>query len=254
MSRLKDKVAIITGASSGIGLSAASLFVVEGAKVILVARRERVLKELCDSLNRDGVVAHFIAGDLNDPTTMQKAIDMATQYYGRLDIAFNNAGLLGEYQLTHDTTDENWNHVIQNNLTSAFQSAREQLKVMLKQGYGSILFTSSFVGHHIGFPQMAAYAASKAGLIGLTKVMAAEYATSGIRVNALLPGGTNTSMGQEAASSPEVLEFVKSIHAMKRLAEPDEIAKVALFLVSDDASFITGSAVLADGGVTICKT
>jgi len=254
MNRLNGKVAIITGASSGIGYQASQLFVSEGAKVILLARRESILKQLCHELNVSGKVAHYIHGDLLNPQTMLKAIELALHLYGRLDIAFNNAGVVGEYQLTHETTDQNWNNVIQHNLTAAFQSAREQLKVMLKQQSGSIIFTSSFVGHHVGFPQMAAYASSKAGLIGLTKVMAAEYGKLGIRINALLPGGTDTPMGQEATSSPENLTFVQNLHALKRLARPEEIAQAALFLASDEASFITGSMLLIDGGVANTRT
>lgn len=254
MNRLDGKVAIITGASSGIGYKTSQLFVQEGAKVILIARRETILKQLCNELNANGQVAHYIAGDILNPQTMLKAIALALHLYDRLDIAFNNAGIVGEYQLTHETTDQNWNDVIQHNLTSSFQSAREQLKVMLKQQSGSIIFTSSFVGHHIGFPQMAAYASSKAGLIGLTKVMAAEYSKFGIRINALLPGGTDTPMGQKATSTPESLAFVQNLHALKRLAQPEEIAQAILFLASNEASFITGSMLLADGGVSITRS
>ncbi len=254
MNRLNGKVAIITGASSGIGYQTSQLFVREGAKVILIARRESILKQLCHELNANGKVAHYIHGNLLNPQTMLKAIELALHLYDRLDIAFNNAGVVGEYQFTHETTDQNWNEVIQHNLTAPFQSAREQLKVMLKQQSGAIIFTSSFVGHHVGFPQMAAYASSKAGLIGLTKVMAAEYGKLGIRINALLPGGTDTPMGQEATSTPESLAFVQNLHALKRLAQPEEIAQAALFLASDEASFITGSTLLVDGGISITRT
>lgn len=254
LNRLVGKVAIITGASSGIGYKASQLFVQEGAKVILIARRESILKHLCNELNVQQQVAHYIVGDISNPQSMLKAIDLANHLYGRLDIAFNNAATVGEYQLTHETTDQNWNSVIQQNLTAAFQSARAQLKIMLQQQNGCIIFTSSFVGYHVGFPHMAAYAASKAGLIGLTKVMAAEYGPLGIRVNALLPGGTDTPMGQEATATPDSLAFVQHLHALKRLAQPEEIAQAALFLASDEASFITGSTLLVDGGISITRS
>ncbi|MCG8432993.1 MAG: SDR family oxidoreductase, partial [Gammaproteobacteria bacterium] len=137
---------------------------------------------------------------------------------------------------------------------SAFLGAKYQIPAMIDSGGGSIVFTSSFVGYTVGFPNMSAYSASKAGLIGFTKAVAVEYGAQGIRVNALLPGGTDTPMGRESANTPEAVEFVKSIHALKRLAQPEEIAKSALYLASDSSSFTTGTALLVDGGVSICKT
>ena len=124
---------------------------------------------------------------------------------------------------------------------------------MAKNG-GSIIFTSSFVGYTLGMPQMADYAASKAGLIGLTKALATEYGAQAIRVNALIPGGTDTPMAREFGESPEVLEFVRNMHALKRTARPEEIAQAALYLASDVSRFTTGTAMLVDGGVSICKT
>ena len=124
---------------------------------------------------------------------------------------------------------------------------------MLKSG-GSLIFTSSFVGYTIGMPQKADYAASKAGLIGLTKALASEYGASGIRVNALLPGGTDTPMNREFGDSSEIVELVKNMHALKRTATPEEIAQSVLYLASDASSFTTGTAMLVDGGVSICKT
>jgi NAD(P)-dependent dehydrogenase (short-subunit alcohol dehydrogenase family) len=124
---------------------------------------------------------------------------------------------------------------------------------MQRQGGGSIVFTSSFVGYSAGMPGMAAYAASKSGLIGLTQTLAAEHGADGIRVNALLPGGTDTPMGRVVANSPEALSFVAGLHALRRIAQPEEIARSALYLASDDSSFTTGAALLADGGVSICR-
>jgi NAD(P)-dependent dehydrogenase (short-subunit alcohol dehydrogenase family) len=124
---------------------------------------------------------------------------------------------------------------------------------MLKRGGGSLIFTSSFVGYTAGLSGMAAYAASKAGLIGLVKVLAVEYGELGLRVNALLPGGTDTPMGRSVANSPEALAFVSKLHALKRIASPAEIAKAAVFLASEASSFVTGTAFLADGGASVCK-
>ena len=146
-----------------------------------------------------------------------------------------------------------WNDVVATNLTSAFLAAKAQVPVLARRGGGSIVFTSSFVGFsNGGLPGMAAYAASKAGLIGLTQSLGADYAGANVRVNALLPGGTITPMGGEG--NPDVLAFVTGLHPMKRMADPLEIAQAALFLLGDRSSFMTGSPMLVDGGVSVRLT
>ena len=147
-------------------------------------------------------------------------------------------------------SEANWNAVIATNLTSAFHAAKAQIPALLESGGGSLVFTSSFVGHTIGFAGMGAYGAAKAGLNGLVQCLAAEYGPLGLRVNALLPGGTLTEMAGEDAGYHD---YVRSIHALKRMAGPEEIARAALFLLSDEASFVTGTAMLADGGNSIFK-
>jgi NAD(P)-dependent dehydrogenase (short-subunit alcohol dehydrogenase family) len=147
----------------------------------------------------------------------------------------------------------NWNDVISVNLTAAFLAAKAQIPVMRKHGGGSIVFTSSFVGFsNGGMPGMGAYAASKAGLIGLVQSLACEHAPEGIRVNALLPGGTITPAGGEG--NPDVLAFISNLHPMKRMAKPEEIAQAAVFLLSDRSSFMTGSPMIADGGMSVRLT
>lgn len=253
MALLKNKVALITGASSGIGYASAKLFAKEGAKVVVGARRSKELNELVSEITSIGGEAVAVAGDVQSEAFNQQIVKTAVSEFGRLDIAFNNAGVLGKpTEITSQTIDE-WNQIIQTNLTSAFLASKYQIPAMKENG-GSIIFTSSFVGYTIGFPQQAAYAASKAGLIGLTKALASEYGEKNIRVNALLPGGTQTSMAKDFGDSPEVVEFVKRIHALKRTAEPEEIARSALYLASNLSSFTTGTALLADGGVSVCKT
>jgi len=256
MKKLQDKVAIITGASSGIGYATARLFAKEGAKLILTARREALLQELTAGIINEGGQAVYLAGDISKDDHVEALVQLALKRFGKLDIAFNNAGTLGASAPTESLTVEQWSETINTNLTSSFLCAKHQIPALQKNGGGNILFTSSFVGHTIGFPGMAAYAASKAGQIGLVKVMAAELGPQGIRVNAILPGGTDTPMNiaNDPSSGPEVRDFLNGLHALKRLASPEEIAKAALYLVSEEASFITGTATLVDGGASITKT
>lgn len=253
MNALKNKVAIVTGASSGIGRESARLFAREGASVVAVARREPELEALVDVITKDGGEALAISGDVADEAFAKSLVDQTLDRFGRLDVAFNNAGILGDMGPVTDMSLAEWNQVIATNLTSSFLAAKYQLPSMQSGGGGSLIFTSTFVGYTTGMPGMAAYAASKAGLIGLTQVLASEYGSQNIRVNALLPGGTDTAAAQEFASTPEAMEFVSSLHALKRIAKPEEIAQSALYLASDASSFTTGSAMLVDGGVSITR-
>lgn len=253
MAALADKVAIITGASSGIGRAAATLFAREGAKLVLVARRQAELDTLVGEIVRAGGDAAAIVGDVKDEATARDATELALDEFGGLDIGLNNAGTLGEMEPVAELSVDAWREVIDTNLTSAFLGAKYQLPAMLARG-GALIFTSSFVGHTVGMPGMAAYAASKAGLLGLMKVIAAEYGALGIRANALLPGGTDTPMGATVADTPETRAYVESLHALKRIATPDEIAHSALYLASAASSFTTGAVLLADGGVSIHRS
>jgi NAD(P)-dependent dehydrogenase (short-subunit alcohol dehydrogenase family) len=169
-------------------------------------------------------------------------------------VAFNNAGTVGTLGPTTEMATSDWEDTIRTNLTSAFLAAKYQIPAMVTRGGGSLIFTSTFVGYTVGFPNMAAYAASKSGLIGLTQALAVEFAARGVRVNALLPGGTDTPMGRTVASTPEALAFVRGLHAMKRVASSEEIAQSALYLASDASSFSTGTALLVDGGVSINRS
>lgn len=254
MPALSNKVAIVTGASSGIGYATAKLFAREGAKVVVAARRHEQLDTLVEEITLDGGQAVSLAGDVQDEAFAEALVELANGRFGGLHVAFNNAGTIGTTGSTPELSLTEWEETIRTNLTSAFLGAKYQLPAMLESHGGSMIFTSSFVGHTVGLPEMAAYAASKAGLIGLTQALASEFGPRGIRVNALLPGGTDTPMGRGVANTPETLAFVEGLHAMKRLALPDEIAQSALFLASDASSFITGSALLADGGVSVNRT
>ncbi|RFP16088.1 MULTISPECIES: SDR family oxidoreductase [unclassified Duganella] len=254
MHQLSGKVAIVTGASSGIGYETARLFAREGAKVVVTARRQAELNALVADIERDGGEAIAVAGDIRDEHLARALVETAVGRYGGLDIAFNNAGTTGDTAPASDTSIGTWQSTLDTNLTSAFLGAKYQLPAMIKRGGGSIIFTSTVVGSTIGFPGMGAYAASKAGLIGLMQVIAVEYGVHGIRANALLPGGTDTPMGRATANTPEARAFVEGLHALKRLALPEEIARSALYLASDASSFTTGSSLRVDGGASVNRT
>lgn len=249
MNLIKGKVAIITGASSGIGRAAATLFAANGAAVVLVARRQEPLDKLVRDILASGGQAIAIAGDVAEDRTHQNAVAAAQSAFGGLHIGFNNAGVVGAIKPLAEIEPQEWLEVISVNLTAAYLGARAQIPAMLEQGAGALVFTGSFVGNSVGLPGMGAYAAAKAGLMGLVRAIAADYAAAGIRANALLPGGTATEMAGDAAQR----EWAAGLHAMKRIAEPEEIAKAALFLASDMASFVTGSALWADGGNAAVK-
>jgi NAD(P)-dependent dehydrogenase (short-subunit alcohol dehydrogenase family) len=254
MTSLANKVAIVTGASSGIGYATSKLFAREGARVIVAARRSAELDALVAEIRAAGGEAVALAGDVKDEAYARALVGLAVDRFGGLDVAFNNAGTLGAMGPTPDVSLAGWRDTMETNLTSAFLAAKFQLPAMLERGGGSLIFTSTFVGHTVGFPGVAAYAASKAGLIGLTQALAAEFGPRRIRVNALLPGGTDTPMAHAMNETEEALAFVASLHALKRIARPEELARSALYLASDASSFMTGAALLVDGGVSINRT
>lgn len=247
---LDNKTFIVTGASSGIGAAAALLLASKGANVVLGARRKTELDQLVGQITQSNGNAVCVSGDVSDETYAQALVSCAKDEFDGLDGAFNNAGMTGDMGPVPNMQSSNWHDVLDVNLSSGFYAAKYQIPALRENGGGSIVFTSSFVGHTVGLPGMAAYAAAKAGLIGMTQVLAAEHGPENIRINALLPGGTMTPMAGDDASFHEV---VRGLHALKRMAEPLEIAKVAMFLLSEDASFVTGSAMVADGGNSINK-
>jgi NAD(P)-dependent dehydrogenase (short-subunit alcohol dehydrogenase family) len=254
MPALINKIALVTGASSGIGRATAKLFAAEGAQVVVTARRHDELEKLVAEIAAAGGKAMALAGDVKDEAFAQSLVAAAIRSFGGLDIAFNNAGALGEMGPTPHVSLSGWTDTIETNLTSAFLGAKYQIPAMLDRGGGSLIFTSSFVGYTAGMPGVAAYAASKAGLVGLTQALAAEFGPRGVRVNAILPGGTDTAAAQAMIGTPEGRAFVEGLHALKRIAVPEEIAKSVLYLASDASSFTTGTAMLVDGGVSINRT
>jgi NAD(P)-dependent dehydrogenase (short-subunit alcohol dehydrogenase family) len=241
--RLDGKVAIITGAGSGMGEATARLFHREGARVVLAdisGEQEKVAKEL-----GDGAVA--VHTDVSKPDDVAAMVDTAVSTFGKLDILFNNAGIDGLQSPTGEYPKDAWDEVIAVNLSGPFLGMRYGIPAMIKNGGGSIISTAS-VAAKVAFVNMPAYCAAKAGLVQLTKTAAVEYAKQGIRVNAILPGVINTGMIPNIPR--EVIKGMEEVTPQNRIAEASEIATVALFLASDDASFITGEGVTVDGGYT----
>lgn len=249
---LENKTIVVTGASSGIGAAAAVLFAAEGANVVMGARRRNELENLADQIIAGGGKAAWLAGDVSDEAYAPALVDLALDRFGGLDGAFNNAGTMGDLASVPDMGTANWNTVLAVNLTSAFYSARAQIPALVESGGGSLVFTGSFVGYsNGGMPGMGAYAAAKAGLLGLIQSLASQHGAEGVRINALLPGGTMTAM---AGTDSQVHEFIAGLHPVKRLASPGEIAQAALFMLSDRALFMTGAAMLVDGGISVRLT
>ena len=246
---LENKIAIVTGASSGIGRAAARLFAAEGAAVVVNARRADDLQAVVGDIEAAGGRAFAVAGDVGEDETHARLIEAARDMFGGLDIAFNNAGAVGPFKPLADVTPREWNETLSVNLTGAFLGARRQIPAMLARGGGSIIFTSTFVGTSVGIPNMGAYASAKAGLMGLVKGITADYGSRGIRANALLPGGVDTPAAGDRAQK----EWAAGLHALKRIAQPEEIAQAALFLAGPMATFVAGAALFADGGNAAVK-
>lgn len=249
MMLLQGKSVIVTGASSGIGRAAAHVFAAEGARLVLVARGADRLNAVAQEIARTGSSAVACPGDVTEPATHERAVAAAQDAYGRLDGAFNNAGAVGAMKPLAELSPDEWGSALAANLTSAFLAVRAQVPALLASGGGSLVFTGSFVGNSVGLPGMGAYAAAKAGLGGLVKALAADYAHLGIRANALLAGGTDTPM----AGGEDNKAWAAQLHPIRRIARPEEIANAALFLLSDLASFVIGSELWADGGNAATK-
>jgi len=248
--RLKDKVALVTGASSGMGLEIARLFAGEGASVVVVARRKDRLTALVDQITASGGKAVAVAGDVTREEDVRNAVQTAVTTYGRLDIVINNAGLMDRMDPVADLDDDIWNAVIDVNLTGPMRFFRAAIPEMEKAGGGAFVTVAS-VGGICGGRAGAAYTASKHGVVGLAKNVAYAYARKGIRSNVIAPGGVST----EILTGKDLNEEGAKIYAAgtatnPRMGEPMEVARLALFLASDEASLVNGAVVTADAGWT----
>ena len=245
--RLKDKVALVTGGASGIGRATAELFAREGARVA-VADYNSDGRDTAQTIKAAGGEGIFIQVDVSDSGQVAKMVEAALQAYGRIDILFNGAGIL-YYGTVLETDEQAWNRVISINLTGTYLCCRAVVPHMIRQGGGSIINVASTVGAHDACANAVAYVTSKGGVTLFTKAMAIDHARQGVRVNALVPGATDTPMIRKALT-PEALETLAASHPVGRLGRPEELAKAVLFLASDDASFVTGTAMYVDGGQT----
>lgn len=247
MKLLENKVALVTGAGSGIGKAIAFLYATEGAKVIVNDISEKNGQLVVDQIKSKGGEAFFIEADASKEEDVQKLIQETVRKYGKLDIACNNAGIGGEQNLTGEYSINGWNKVIDINLNGVFFGCKYQLEQMEKNGGGVIVNMASIHGT-VAAPMSPAYTATKHAVVGLTKNIGAEYAQKNIRCNAVGPGYIETPL--LSALEPEMLEVLKSKHPMNRLGRPEEVAELVLFLSSEKSSFMTGGYYLIDGGYT----
>ena len=249
--KLAGKVAFVTGAANGIGRAAALAFAREGASVVATDISDQGNRETARMVEALGGRAIAIRCDVTKADDVKAALDKTVEAFGRLDIAFNNAGSEQPVTATADLSEEEWDRVVSINLRSVFLCMKHQIPLMLKHGGGSIVNTSSGAGVK-GFAGQAAYSAAKHGVIGLTKAAALDYAKSGIRVNAVCPGIIDTPMMQRfTEGTPEGRERVISQEPVGRMGTPEEIAEAVLWLCSDTAGFVIGHALVIDGGQTV---
>ncbi|MGW0560697.1 SDR family NAD(P)-dependent oxidoreductase [Streptomyces sp. NPDC003016] len=245
---LQDKVIFITGASSGIGAAAASVFAREGAAVVLAARRKERLSAVVAELNDKGFDASYVVTDLTRAQDVREAVDFVVERHGRLDGAFNNAGIGGDQAPLHRMKDDVYDSIIDTNVRGVWNCLRAEITAMLDNGGGSIVNNSS-VGGLVAIPAAAPYVASKHAVVGFTRAAADEYARQGIRVNAVAPGSTRSEITADWYDrNPGLEDSIHAITPQGRTAAPEEIAEAAAWLLSDRASYVTGIVMPVDGG------
>ncbi|NLX09584.1 MAG: glucose 1-dehydrogenase [Chloroflexi bacterium] len=247
--KLVDKVALVTGAGSGIGREICKLFMQEGAKVVATDINAEALQSLAQEMEAAGGALTTVAGNIAERADAENMVETAVRTYGTLDILINNAGIMDDFTTLANTDDALWRQVLGVNLDGPMYTCRKALEIMLPKGQGVIVNVSS-VGGLFGGRAGTSYTTSKHALLGLTRSIAYHYALKGIRCNAICPGGVATNI---AVRQPDPLGYERlqtTLPATVRMAQPDELARVALFLASDDSSFVNGEILVADGGWT----
>jgi NAD(P)-dependent dehydrogenase (short-subunit alcohol dehydrogenase family) len=254
MSEMSEKVVLITGASSGIGRATAKLFAERGASVVVAARREKELAELVSEIEAKGGKASAVRTDVAKAKDTEQMVAHAIDTYGSLDYAVNNAGIEGQLSKITDLSEDDWDKVMNINLKGIFLSMKYEARAMTKQGKGGAIVNVGSVNSFLGFPTGSAYVTSKHGLVGLTTSVSAELASQGIRVNLLCPGVIDTPMHQRLRGvvGDDIYDqaLLPKVH-LQRAGRPEEIAQSIYFLCSDAASYITGTTLTPDGGLTM---
>jgi len=250
MNRLHGKVAVITGGNAGIGEAITKAFVREGASVVITGRRQEELRRVVNDIVKEQGKAFAVAGSVTDERHVQETVRQTVQQFGRLDILVNNAGVGDFGKRLHEIDDATWAQVLDVNLTGVFRMTRAAIPQMLKQGKGAIVNISS-IASLIGLPSLPVYAASKGALDALTRALAVDYAKEGIRCNVVNPGLIDTPMAAPLMSNSELLDPILSHYPIRRAGKPEEVANMVLYLVSDEASWVTGGTFPIDGGMTI---
>jgi NAD(P)-dependent dehydrogenase (short-subunit alcohol dehydrogenase family) len=246
---LHNKVALITGGTTGIGRDTAILFAKNGGKVVVSGRRETEGNETISLVRAAGGDGLFVKSDVSKSSDVQSLIQETIEKFGRLDIAFNNAGIEGNWKPIVEQSEEDWDSVIDINLKGVWLCLKYEIIQMLKQGSGGAIVNMSSIAGLMGFAGAEPYIASKHGVIGLTRTVAVEYAAKGIRVNAVCPAVIETAMAERAFSHPEVNKRVLALHPLGRFGKPAEISEAVLWLCSAKSSFMTGHYMVLDGGM-----
>ena len=247
--RLQDKVAVVTGSTKGIGRSIAIGYAEEGACVVVCGRSVDLAESLADELTSRGKKAVALRLDVADGGSIAAVFDRVIEDFGRIDILVNNAGISPIWKRAEDTGKEAWDQIINTNLTGTFLCSQAAGRAMIKQKSGKIINMTS-IGGEVALPRLVAYCASKAGIVILTKVLAAEWARHNILVNAIGPSYVETEFTAGLRENEAIYESLKGQNPMKRFARPEEIVGTAVFLASDESNFITGQTIYVDGGWT----